>query len=123
MPTRYRSAWIMIGTFLAILMATPVWGARPSAQTTQAVIYGVVQNADGTPLAGASITVRNPKGTAVACATTDSRGMYRIVSVAEGVYEVEVRHEGYTHANRSGVVLRATSQQRVDFNLTPNSVS
>lgn len=113
----------MIGTFLAILMATPVWGARPSAQTTQAAIYGVVKNADGTPLAGASITVRNPKGTAVASAKTDSRGMYRIVSVAEGVYEVEVRHEGYTHANRSGVVLRATSQQRVDFNLTPNSVS
>jgi len=113
----------MIGAFLAILTAAPVWCAGLLAQTAKSTIYGVVQNADGVPLAGASITVRNQKGNAVASATTDSRGMYRIASVAEGVYQVEARHEGYANANRSGVTLPAASQQKVDFSLTPNSES
>jgi tetratricopeptide (TPR) repeat protein len=113
----------MIGTFLAILTAAPVWRTGLHAQTAKSTIYGVVQNADGVPLAGVSITVRNQKGNAVASATTDSRGMYRIASVAEGVYKVEARHEGYVNANRSGVTLPAASQQRVDFSLTPNSES
>ncbi len=122
-PVHHRFARVMVGALIAIFALASACSAEPSAQTANASVEGVVQNAEGVPLPGASITVRNQKGEVIASTTTDSRGTYRIALVAEGVYEIEVQRDGYANASRSGVTLRAASQQKIDFRLTPSPES
>jgi hypothetical protein len=75
-----RSQRWLAGLFFALLLifASPVTGW---AQAT-ATISGTVKEPSGTPLAGATVTVKNIETGAQRVVTTDSAGRYVVPSLA-----------------------------------------
>jgi hypothetical protein len=87
------------------------------AQVDRGTITGTVTDTTGAVVPGASITVTNPAtGATVATHSTDS-GTYTVVDLPVGVYTVQVEKEGFKLSVRTGVILNAASEVRVDFSL------
>jgi hypothetical protein len=83
----------------AVLVITPL-----AAQEQTGGIEGVVKDADGAVLPGATIEATGPAiGTVVA--TTDEAGRYRVPRLPSGVYAVKASLEGYKPAEQQGINL------------------
>ena len=80
-------------------------------------ISGQVVDDTGVPLPGASIEAKN-KGTGLTLvAASDSRGVYRIVSVPVGTYTVTASLQGFGKQSGPSVVITLGSAQTLDFKL------
>ena len=75
---------LLLAALLALAGAWPV-----SAQVT-ASIFGVVTDASGGTVAGATVTVRNIETGAERTTVTDGAGSYRVLALPIGVYQVKV---------------------------------
>lgn len=90
-PARaWRSTILAAGVTLALLAG----GALPSAAASRATIEGVVKDANGKPVAGATVYVLSPdRGPGVKKktrkATTNSKGRYRVKTSPAGWYQVK----------------------------------
>jgi len=71
-----------------------VWLAT-AASLLAAELRGTVRDADGDPLAGANVVARPVDGGAVFGAATDLDGLYRILRVPAGEYELAASMVGY----------------------------
>ncbi|MFQ5816915.1 MAG: TonB-dependent receptor domain-containing protein [Terriglobia bacterium] len=77
---------------LAGFEATPLWG---QAQSNAVDLSGTVADPQGAVVPGASVTVRHKATNATRTATTDEIGVYRILALPPGVYEVTVEAPGF----------------------------
>lgn len=89
------------------------------AQAGTGTITGTVTSSAGSPVSGASISVRGP---ATATATTDDNGAFS-VSVAPGLYEVAVSKGGFQSASQTDVTVTPGSTQPVSITLAPIDLS
>ena len=62
---------------------------------TPVKVNGWVTDEDGEPLGGATITIIQPFKPGTAAGTTDERGNFKIVNLADGAYTLEVSFIGY----------------------------
>ncbi|MDI6625229.1 MAG: TonB-dependent receptor [Brevundimonas sp.] len=88
------------GTALMALVAAPaVTLMTPSVaiaqNLTQGAVAGTVENQAGTPVAGATVTLRSVSQGFTRSFTTDASGGFRAVALPQGVYEVVVNASGY----------------------------
>ena len=91
-----------------------------AASTDTGVLEGTLQNcSDGTPVAGASVTVSNASGT-VATTTTDSNGVFT-ATLSAGSYNLTLNADGYLEETFSGVPITASETTRGTFPLSPSS--
>jgi TonB-linked SusC/RagA family outer membrane protein len=74
--------------------------ARPGETVSKIKLQGRVVEANGEPLAGASITLRQAGQPASVSGTTDANGGFRIMNVADGTYTLEVTFIGYEKLTR-----------------------
>lgn len=86
-----------------------------AAQT--ATLTGTVSDAEGRPLPGANVVVREPSTTHGASA--DEQGEYEISGLPAGSHVVEVRFVGYKTASKT-VTLEAGATRTLDFTLQPS---
>jgi carboxypeptidase family protein len=95
----------------------------PAAAAAQAAITGVVKDASGAVLPGATVEASSPvlieKVRSVA---TDSTGQYRIVDLRPGVYSVTFSLTGFNAIKRDGIELTGTFVATVDAELKLGSV-
>jgi hypothetical protein len=78
----------------------------PSAVYAQAAITGVVRDASGAVLPGATVEAASPVLIEkVRSVTTDTTGQYRIVDLRPGIYSVTVSLPGFTTVKREGIEL------------------
>lgn len=82
--------------------------------TRQAGIRGVVTDADGQDVAGATVTVPGVEG---ATAVTDEDGRY-FIPLASGTYTVVVSGEGFDEKTLADVVVEVGVKKRVDVWVT-----
>jgi len=109
--------WFFGTAFLLMSAALPA-----TAQET-AVLTGTVVDADqGTPLPGANVAVRTEARAAVAGASTDADGTFRIGNLGAGAYVVEVRFVGYD-ARTLPLTLAAGATRTLDVALSPATQS
>ena len=87
------------------------------AQTGQGTIVGMVTDATSAVVAGVSVTARNPETGFTYTALTNEEGLYRILYVNPGIYEVVYEARGFRKVIRSGVLVRSTETARVDIAL------
>ena len=91
-------------TFVALVACLGCVAASIHAQNTVAqarvTIVGSVVNAALTPLAGATVTLEQ-NGRAVAKATTDAKGAFRLTGIAPGDYQVRTELAGFPATTRS----------------------
>lgn len=88
--------------FMAGALALPL---SAFAQGTGTEVSGTVRDASGGVVAGASVTLRDLKGSSLQSVTTDARGHYSLKGVVPGVYTVFVFQAGFSPV---------TEEERVD---------
>ena len=123
MRFRYLAALVAV----ALLVALPV-----VAQEQRASIEGVVKDAQGGAIVGATVTAQlasalETKGERVYGAgvsvVTDASGTYRFASLAPGRYEITATLSGFGPAKVQNIDLRLGQQLNIPFTLSPGGLT
>ena len=119
--------------YLAALVAVALLAALPVvAQEQRASIEGVVKDAQGGAIVGATVTAQlasalETKGERVYGAgisvVTDASGTYRFASLAPGRYEVTATLSGFGPAKVQNIDLRLGQQLNIPFTLSPGGLT
>src|SRR5712672_4224552 len=117
MDTRYRSPFALIFAALLMLAAAP---AR--AQTFRGTILGVVSDATGAAVPGATVTVRNVDTGLLRTTETQADGSYRVPELPIGTYDVTVEKSGFQTSITSSVRVDVAAERHVDSALKPGEV-
>ncbi len=88
-----------------------------------ATISGTVVDQSGARVAGASVTVKSVDTGAARTATTDSSGVYQVISVPVGDYQIRASKSGFTDVVRQGVHLVVGQDATVDLTLDVRQLS
>src|SRR5947208_13627355 len=95
----------------AVLLAWPA-----AAQEQRGSIQGIVKDASGGVLPGATVEARSA-GSGVLSAVADAGGNFRFPSVLPGTYEVTATLSGFKPAKVPDVMVTLGSVKSVEFNL------
>ncbi|MEX2156914.1 MAG: TonB-dependent receptor [Gemmatimonadales bacterium] len=90
---------------IVLALAFPVVIAAQS-QATTGIIRGVVTDPAGSPVAGASVVLRETQTGFQRQLTTNERGVFVGSLLPLGIYDVTARAVGYSESRRTGVALR-----------------
>src|SRR5258705_6889450 len=108
---------------LVLLMSVILGGHLVSAQVTTGTISGVVQDASGAVIPGASVTVRNLDTGIARSVTTDERGRYAASNLTLGNYAVEGQLTGFQTEIRRGITLTVGREVVVSLTLKVGQLS
>ncbi|MBV9508492.1 MAG: TonB-dependent receptor [Acidobacteriia bacterium] len=104
--------------------SAPVWVALcllaasvPASAQVTASISGKVEDATGSPVHGAMITVKNLETGAMRSVMTDDQGDYHALSLAVGPQEVKAERTGFRSAVRTGIQLAVGQEAVVNLRL------
>ena len=104
---------------VAILSVTAII----SAQTTDAVLTGIVTDSSGSAVPGATVDAINT-GTGVSRqGVTNEVGAYRIGPLVPGTYDIRTTMTGFKTKLQSGVILQTGAVLKLDFTLDVGDVS
>jgi hypothetical protein len=106
-------------TFVALLVLTVPPGR---AQTFRGTILGIVTDATGGAVPGATVTVRNVNTGLLRATETQGDGRYRVPELPIGSYDVTVEKAGFQTSITSGVKVDVAAERRVDAALKPGEV-
>jgi hypothetical protein len=95
--------------------------AFTQSKETGAVV-GTVQDADGTPLPGVTVTISSPKLMGTRSSVTDVRGEYRFPALPPGTYTVKATLPGFSTIIQENVRLTTTSRLTIDFTLKTQAI-
>ena len=95
----------------AAMLSAPVW-AQVSAS-----ISGRVDDASGSPVSAATVTVKSLETGASRTAVTNAEGNYRVITLPLGAQEVKAEKPGFKAALRTGVALRIGQEAVVNLRL------
>ena len=104
----------------AVVVALVPAGLMAQGTTT---ISGVVTDASGGVVVGASVTVTNVLTNAERSATTNELGFYTVGSLQPGEYSVDVQAPGFQRLTQSGVTVEIDRRIRVDASLQVGQVT
>src|SRR5713101_5370175 len=103
---------------LSLAVAALAYGAPAQAQTKDGRLTGVVRDATGAAVPGATVTITNTVTGATMTVTSSSDGGYG-VSVAPGVYTVTTSLRGFARQTRKEVKVDTGGTATADFALEP----
>jgi Carboxypeptidase regulatory-like domain len=98
---------------LSLVSSTPLLAQR----SDRAVISGVVTDAQGSGVPGATVTVRNEETGVEAVFVTNTSGVYTTPPLVLGRYSVAVDLTGFKRSMTSGILLQGGDQVRHDVTL------
>jgi hypothetical protein len=107
-----------IAALILLLAAVSSFGQLPTG-----TILGVVTDASGGVVAGASVTATNLDTGQARTAKTGGDGAYRLPSLPVGNYQLEVSHEGFQTETRKGLTLTVTQEAVVNLILQVGSAT
>jgi Carboxypeptidase regulatory-like domain/TonB dependent receptor len=120
-PEIQEEGFMRLRSFAALLamalLAAPVW-----AQEQRGSIEGVVKDASGAVLPGATVEAKSA-GSGLLSTTSDAQGNFRFPSVLPGIYEVSANLSGFKSAKVGDVEVKLGSIKTVEFNLQLASVT
>ena len=105
---------------LAVMAAVVLPSAR--AQKTDASLSGIVQDATGAGIQGATISIKNLETGTQRDVDTDSDGRYHAPSLAVGRYELTADKTGFRTEHRTGITLVVGQQAEVNLTLRVGDV-
>jgi hypothetical protein len=107
---------------LCVLAIVVVFTTIANAQFG-AGVQGVVTDATGSVVPGASVTLTNPATNATLQTTTNSDGLYQFNSLTQGSYKIVVSKSGFKRKLLANAVVEAETQARFDVVLEPGDVA
>ncbi len=108
---------------ISILLAAVFTIAKPSFGQTFGQITGLVTDASGGVLVGASVTVTNPQTAFTRTENTNDSGLYTFPNLLPGLFDIRVTAPGFQTSVRNGVELQVQQVARLDFQLKVGSVT
>ncbi|MCU1261907.1 MAG: Oar protein, partial [Bryobacterales bacterium] len=97
---------------VGVLTAVPAYG-----QVVGASLTGTVRDATGTPIPGATVTVKNAETGAARKLVSDDSGRYAAPSITIGPYQVIAEKQGFTTQVKTGIRLAVGQSAVVDLTL------
>ncbi len=108
--------------FASLLMG--VLGAVLNAQVIQTgALRGVVNDDEGKPLPGVSVTVTSPSLLGSESAVTNESGAYRITFLPPGTYSISASLPGFQAVKREDVIVRVGMTITINFVMPPESLT
>ena len=108
---------------LAALVAVALLVALPlAAQENRGAIEGVVKDAQGGAVVGATVMAKNLSGISRE-AVTDATGTYRFPALSPGRYDVTANLSGFSPAKVQNVDLRLGELKVINMSLTPGGLT
>jgi len=101
----------------ALLLWIAAVTAAPAGGQVSASISGTVEDASGSPVSGATVTVKSLETGASRTAATNAEGSYRVLSLPLGAQEVKAEKPGFKAALRTGIDLRIGQEAVVNLRL------
>ena len=108
---------LVLGLFLSAMGSL----ALAQSQATAADLTGVVKDETGAVIPGATVTVRDPQKNSERTSTTDESGVYKILAIPAGTYQVITEAAGFSKLVNENVVLTLGSAARLDIGLKISS--
>ena len=109
-----RRTACLVGVFILVVSLATVAGA----QETRGSIEGVVKDASGAVLPGATVEARSPALVGVSTTVSDAAGLYRFPALPPGVYQVTSTLNGFQTSRVENIQLQLGQILKVDFALT-----
>ncbi len=120
-PRLIRSFQIPALLMVLLLSAHAAFG---QAQANAADIQGLVKDSTGAVVANAAVTARNPATNFTRAAITNDEGLYRIINVPPGDYEITVEATNFKKAVLPKVTVTIGQAAQIDdITLEPGQVS
>jgi hypothetical protein len=111
-----------LGVALAFVALMVLAAPSGRAQTFRGTILGIVTDATGGAVPGATVTVRNVNTGLLRATETQGDGSYRVPELPIGSYDVTVEKAGFQTSITSGVKVDVAAERRVDASLKPGEV-
>ena len=92
-----------------------------ASQAMAATVCGVAQNPQGSPLAGATVTVKDSSGKVIGSAVTDGKGNYSIDNVSNGTVDLFLATGSTALKDGSGVLNLSGATQAVNWQVSSNA--
>ena len=105
----------------ALLLSLPA-AALAQAQAANGNIEGVVRDASGGVLPGVTVTVTNTGTGTERSSVTNENGVYRLLLLPLGTYQVVAELSGFRRIEQSGFTLSAGQTLTVDLSMTVGGV-
>ena len=115
------TAFLRLG--VCCLLAVTLGASPLGAQSTSGTIQGVVLDNQGGVVPGATVTARNVDTNVSRSVATDAGGVYRLLEMPLGNYEVTVELTGFSRYVRSGVTLSVSQTAVVDAEIRPAALT
>ncbi len=119
-PSLRMAAFLIAAVICGVLGSGVAFG---QAQSNAADLQGVVRDASGAVVGGASVTARNPATNTSKSTTTNDDGGYLIVNLTPGAYEVTVEAPNFKKAVLPAVTLTVGQRADLDVVLEVGQVS
>jgi hypothetical protein len=116
-----RSIRLAVPLFNLVLLLSSA--TQSHAQTLYGSIVGTVTDASNAIIPGAVVTAKSKETGVSRTATSNSEGGYNIPTIQPGIYDVEIRKDGFRVSRQENVEITANSVARIDLKLTVGQVS
>jgi hypothetical protein len=93
------------------------------AQSNAADIQGTVKDSTNAVVPNATVTARNPNTNVTRNATTNDEGLYRIINIPPGDYEITVEAASFKKAVLDKVTVTVGQAAEVNVTLEPGAIS
>lgn len=107
--------WRALPVVLAALFAAATVVPRNAAAQSGASINGIVMDDAGAPITAATITATNTDTGAARTSFTNSRGVFHVLMLPAGSYQVRAVKAGFRSQNQNGVTVSAGEHAVVNF--------
>jgi hypothetical protein len=104
-----------------MLLTTMLAISLTAGQVMSATVCGVAQNPQGTPVAGAGITVKDSSGKILGQSTTGSKGEYEIDNIGQGTLDLFLDSGTAGVQGGSGVLNMAGESKMVNWQVSDAS--
>jgi len=110
-----RKATMLLTTMLAVSLT--------AAQAMSATVCGVAQNAQGQPLSGCPVTVKDSSGKVLGQTTTGADGSYQIADLGQGTLNLFLDPCSGGAQGGSGVLNMTGESEKVDWQVPGNGAA
>ncbi len=108
---------------LILLLAMLLLNGGLAAGQTTSSITGLVKDSTGAVIPGVTVKAREVRTGLERAALTDDTGLYRIMNLPRGVYEVKAELTGFKTAVLTGIELTVDETKRLDITLEVGEIS
>jgi hypothetical protein len=112
-----------LGLVCLVLLALLCTANPACGQDVTATITGTVTDPSGAALAGASVTAKETDRGTIWTAQTNEAGIYSLLRIPIGTYELRAELKGFKTAVRPPISLDLNQTARVDFNMVIGQVT